>query len=288
MVDYNNYTDLITLAIGFNIIYVVIKNESKNALFYLFLDHINFNKSYEYIENKMAFFSAKLGAIKFLENSSIKDFQEIFKGKISLDKFNGLTERNKQIEILDDKHKKIKDRLKQNQNLKLITLMLSIYGFYIALSIPYSIENLNESLVVSNSVILIFVILYLIDDIFCWNIRKILCVSCILSLILTVFITRKSLQAGAFNHDILYQNYWITVVVCYSGFIFYITVSILSALISCYFCCNIWLRSLWFEKDTNKIEQAVRVHKDEFDNKINKNIQEIFDQIKQNYTYPPF
>jgi hypothetical protein len=238
--QYLDFSSLLILAIGCNLIYIVNKDSKKNKLsFFLFLGLINntketikkFRKSNEYA-------TVILSKLEEIKRKSVIEIEQTYGKEDSAYILKHINIGPKKL----GKYEKVLFLFSGTSQLQFITLITFIYSFFVALLVPYKLDffGFNELLLQINIAILLFSVILFIYGIVAKNKSKIqemvlLSIAILCSLIIW-FKGDYLIELIIKNcNNILYYNYAITVLVCFTGFILYTILHIIGYIISLYF-----------------------------------------------------
>jgi len=258
ILHYNDYSSLLVFALGFNLYYIVVrKNDNNgNALFFKFLGTL----VSEYLGKKI------LQNIQIIERQNIAF--NFYKNSLkSLNFLHACTRSGKKIvNIISDEIEdspKIEDSLKilseyvekskyypAYNNFPIVAFITGAYCLYILISAPYEslISHYNVSLAKTNLVLIFIGCLFTFHDlitekqqiskVFIWTVLS-FSVFIYLVLLITSWIKLNIL----FDKTYLFHNYWITILVCFEGFIFYIFFTIMRNIILLFkFYYSYWIK----------------------------------------------
>ena len=303
---YNDYSSLLVLALGFNLVYVVLRKSEdrkafKEALFFLFLLSISSSeKTIEKIEKKIKTFRSKAVKLNFLnvylKFLAVDKIIEIFGSKDgrqlvlhAIDSGESPYENLcKKLEQIAKIVAKISERFSSINNLHLLALITTVYSLYVVISAPYEqllAIDFNFMLLNTNIIIIISgCFLVLLDLILKDRFRCIpicLFVLCLLFVVCTI-LGLLSIGEWILPDKLLYHNYWITALVCFSGFILYIISTIIGALIL--LICHLWILIVSFfpERKLIKIVKIVDAKVPNLDETIAESLKpaEVFQNIE--------
>ena len=253
--------------------YVVLrKSEDRNALFFLFLHYITSpEETIKKIDSKIKIFQSIYVKLKFLQKLSVGEILKTFgnkDGKQLLNTISSSLEYNLEEKLapIAKRITKVIDRFSNINNLQLLALLTAVYSFYVAISAPYErffVVNFNSTLLLTNIVIIILGVLLVLLDITLSNrlryIPKCLFVLCFLLSTCIICGVRDSwIQFDSpFVNILLYRNYWITILVCFGGFILYIVSSLIGVFISGVFHLYISAVSFFPERELQKSAKII-------------------------------
>jgi hypothetical protein len=233
MIEYLDFSSLLVLAIGCNLIYIVNRDNNDNKLsFFLFLKRINNTeeaiKKLSEDDKYKAVISSKL---KECRQKTIQEIENEY-GKKDSDFI--LKNRNIELSSKLENYKKIMCFFTNVDKLQYIALITFIYSFFVALLVPYKFGFFNEVLLIINIVILLFSIALLIYDITV-KIKSIMR-KIIFLIITSICLIIVWFLGSSFKYDnILHCNYAITILVCFTGFILYTILHIIGYIVSLFF-----------------------------------------------------
>ncbi|MCL2282751.1 MAG: hypothetical protein FWC26_05480 [Fibromonadales bacterium] len=238
---YLDFSSLLVLAIGCNLIYIVNKNKSANLSFFLFLYLINNTKeTIKKLNDNYIYATVILSKLKELMQKPVTEIEKIY-GKKNSDYI--LNNRN--IEYPASMRKKYESIIfffTGTDKLQSITLVTFCYSFFVALLAPYKLELFNELLFQMNITILLLSVTMFIYGILAKRKLKMLLFDAILAIIIVILsiivkITIDDFVASIINeyNDVLYYNYVITILICFIGFILYTILHMIGFVISLYY-----------------------------------------------------
>ncbi len=227
-VSYNDFSNLIVLAVGLNIVYIVsnFRKEPGEDSFFIFLKGIT-----DSTRKKRVNLQAK--ALKEEEKMKAKlEYALSFKDDLSTDAsgafksiINYLNKREWDIRNLTDEYDERIKKLGVAYNLPVIALMSFLYGLFILVLSPFHKNNLNTSLVFSNILITIFVIVCITKGLLKkesdkkspFQLYPLMFLFIIISLFTNILILKCSTIENILG--ICKYNYFYTLFVCFIGFI---------------------------------------------------------------------
>jgi len=161
--QYSDFSSLLVLAIGCNLIYIVNRDNGNNGLsFFLFLRLINnTQEKIEKLREAYAPITVILDKLKNIkEEKTLKEIEDIYGQEDSL-----YILKNKDIKPPFSKveiYEKIINFFAGTNQLQSITLITFLYSFFVALLAPYELYFFNELFLQMNIAILLFSVILLI------------------------------------------------------------------------------------------------------------------------------
>ncbi|MDR1055669.1 MAG: hypothetical protein LBL90_07590 [Prevotellaceae bacterium] len=270
-----DFSGLLTLAVGFNAVYVIAKSKSDDTRpFFLMLDKISgFTKKTARIISAVKCMILKMSDIEpeitFSESfEKLMAYKENFFKEDSLKKYKNIINR-KSLKKRQRKINTIEKRcasLPNSNNLYKVACISLFYSLYVLISAAYEYRcdmELNESLIIPNIFIPLLALICILED---WSrIRKIYLNMSILVLAVMSIVGILAVLLEHINMPFTIKyNHIYTIVTCFVAFLFYLIAAIMG------YPLSLWYRLrvvLIFRKNKKDIK-AYKVAREQIDEKL--------------------
>jgi hypothetical protein len=265
---YLDFSALLTLAVGFNAVYVMAKSKSDNRLFFLLLDKIsevikNINERIRMAITKISTLAPRIDYFKqhttihTAEKFSKKENKIMASAKKIRSKHSELITIEKQCNSLEH------NACNTNNLYKIasISLLYSLCVLVLAVYERRCVLNLNDSLVIPNILISVFALICLLGD---WSYMK----KHLNKILFIIFIIGIAVVLFEVSFSIKYNHIY-TIAACFIGFIFYFLATTVGYLVSKWYY---YRRTVCIEKEIDEIEKMIEEHLKKEDSELEKEI----------------